>query len=240
MLAYKSWSPESLLWLLFKLGVALFVVMLAGMAADAYWSEIEEETRRFWVGTACGIGVQVLGLVLFGFFVRENGLSWREAFGLRREESWRMIGWGLLTATGAMIFVLGLLLLSGWIMTAVRVEVERQASIQALIETRDRARQLAIGVTAIALAPVFEEILFRGILYPALKQAGYPRLAVWGTALLFGVSHMNVLVFLSLTFFGVVLAWLYERTNHLLAPIAAHVAFNTANYFWALRSGSLT
>ena len=48
------------------------------------------------------------------------------------------------------------------------------------------------------LAPVAEELLFRGILYPAIKQAGFPRLALWGTSLLFAAMHMNLVTFVPL------------------------------------------
>jgi membrane protease YdiL (CAAX protease family) len=86
-----------------------------------------------------------------------------------------------------------------------------------------------MAVAAVLLAPLAEEVLFRGILYPAIKQAGHPRLALWGTALLFAAVHLNVATFVPLTVLALVLTALYEWTNNLLAPIAAHVLFNAFN-----------
>jgi CAAX protease family protein len=80
------------------------------------------------------------------------------------------------------------------------------------------------------LAPVAEEMLFRGILYPAVKQAGFPRLALWGTALLFAAVHQNLVTFVPLTVLALALAWLYERTDNLWAPITAHAMFNAMNF----------
>jgi hypothetical protein len=91
-----------------------------------------------------------------------------------------------------------------------------------------------VAVTAVGVAPVFEEGLFRGILYPAIKQAGYPLAATWGTAFLFALTHLNLLTFLPLMVFALILSALYERTGHLLAPITAHAAFNAANYVLVL------
>jgi len=54
-------------------------------------------------------------------------------------------------------------------------------------------------------------------------------LALWGTALFFAVSHANLMAFLPLTFFGLVLALLYEATDNLLAPITTHALFNAVN-----------
>jgi hypothetical protein len=90
--------------------------------------------------------------------------------------------------------------------------------------------RLALGVTAILLAPVAEEIFFRGVLYPAIKQAGFPRVAWWGTALFFAVVHVNLVTFVPLTVLALALIALYERTDNLLAPITAHAMFNALNF----------
>ena len=90
--------------------------------------------------------------------------------------------------------------------------------------------RLTLGVIAVLLAPVAEEALFRGILYPAIKQTGHPRLALWGSSLLFAAVHMNAVSFVPLALLALVLTLLYERTDNLLAPIAAHVLFNALNF----------
>ena len=236
MLSYRRWSPDSLLRLLLLLFVTLGAAGLVGTAADTYWSGLPEETRRFWVSFGSGALMQLAGLALLARFLGENQLSWREGFGLRLEESRRMILLGLLAAAVGMALAMAIMFLSQWLMTLVQVSPVPQTSIEALRQSEDVARRLAIAVTAIVLAPVFEELLFRGILYPALKQAGYPRSALWGTALLFGLSHVNLVTFASLTCFGLLLAALYERTDNLLAPIAAHTAFNATNYVWVVLS----
>ena len=82
---------------------------------------------------------------------------------------------------------------------------------------------------AIVLAPVAEEFLFRGLLYPFIKQLGWPRLAWIGVSLLFALIHLNAPTFLPLFVFALVLTWLYERTDCLLAPIVTHSLFNSAN-----------
>ena len=78
--------------------------------------------------------------------------------------------------------------------------------------------------------PPAEEMLFRGILYPWVKQRGYPRLALFGTSIAFAAIHMNLSIFISLTLLALVLVWLYERTRNLLAPITAHACFNAVNF----------
>ena len=80
------------------------------------------------------------------------------------------------------------------------------------------------------IAPIVEELLFRGILYPAIKQRGHRSLALWGTAIMFGIVHSNLVTFIPLTIFALILTFLYEETDNLLAPIAAHSMFNATNF----------
>ena len=75
-----------------------------------------------------------------------------------------------------------------------------------------------------------EETLFRGVLYPLIKQQGYPRIALWSTSLFFALIHANLMTFLPLTVLALALVWLYERTDTLLAPVLAHGFFNLANF----------
>ena len=90
----------------------------------------------------------------------------------------------------------------------------------------------AVAVTllgSIAFAPIFEELVFRGLLYGTLRAGlGWPLAAV-GSALVFALAHgYGVAGLLSVFLSGVLWAWVYERTGSLLAPILAHVVNNAA------------
>jgi membrane protease YdiL (CAAX protease family) len=84
---------------------------------------------------------------------------------------------------------------------------------------------------AVLLAPVLEEIVFRGALHQGLRH----RAGFWPAALIssgvFAAVHLEVVlsspIFLvQLFLLGVLFAWLLERTGNLAAPIAAHLVFN--------------
>ena len=115
-----------------------------------------------------------------------------------------------------------------------QVEAVPQESVRMLQQGIPLGPEICLALLAIAVAPVTEELLFRGILYPFIKQQGYPNLALWGTSVLFGLLHLNLMAFLPLTFLGLVLAWLYETTDNLMAPILAHSFFNLANFLQAV------
>jgi membrane protease YdiL (CAAX protease family) len=102
--------------------------------------------------------------------------------------------------------------------------------VQTLRIATSWSSRATLGIVTIGLAPVAEEILFRGILYSWGRRAGYPRLTMWVTSLLFAVVHFNAITMLPLLVLSVVLTLLYERTANLLAPIAAHSFFNALNF----------
>lgn len=98
--------------------------------------------------------------------------------------------------------------------------------------------QLALVIAVVVLlAPVFEEILFRGLFYPALRRRVGPRLAVFINGLIFGALHFQPLFMLSLVLVGIVLAYLYEKSDSLLAPMAAHSLYNLSVILISLLAG---
>lgn len=79
------------------------------------------------------------------------------------------------------------------------------------------------------IAPVTEEVLYRGYLYPVLK----PRLGPIGSALftaaLFAAVHLSVPAFAPLFITSLCLTIAYETTGCLLVPVVMHVLANGAN-----------
>jgi membrane protease YdiL (CAAX protease family) len=144
----------------------------------------------------------------------------------------------LLTALGVTMIVFPIAVFLRWISADLMQRIGRQPapqqSVQMLQTTVALAPQIYLAIQAIVFAPITEELLFRGILYPSIKQQGYPKLALLITSVLFGALHLNLMLFVPLTFLGLMLGWLYEKTDNLGASIFAHSFFNLANYLWAV------
>lgn len=85
---------------------------------------------------------------------------------------------------------------------------------------------LAMLVVACVVAPVNEELLFRGIIYRGVRQRLGRAPALAASGILFGLLHANWAGFVPLALLGVVLALAYERTGDIRVPILAHALFN--------------
>jgi membrane protease YdiL (CAAX protease family) len=90
---------------------------------------------------------------------------------------------------------------------------------------------IAAGFLIIVAAPLSEEIFFRGFLFGGIRGKAPFAVAAIVSASIWGLFHYTGPdswgVCLQLAVFGVILAWLYERTGSIWPTIALHV-FNNA------------
>jgi len=188
----------------------------------------EASTRQTIISSLSSHGAVI---VLVGCLLREHGVGWAEGFGLRHRLG-RAVLLGVVAA--GVLFPLTRELDEALVVMLKRlpglgVEPEVQQAVKVIAQAVAWPARLALGVMAIVLAPVGEELLFRGILYARIKQAGFPRLALWGTAILFAAIHINLVLFVPLLVLALALTALYEWSDNLLAPIVAHSVFNALN-----------
>ena len=96
-------------------------------------------------------------------------------------------------------------------------------------------------VSAVMLAPLFEEIIFRGYTAGILRRL-YGGMAAWlASALIFGLVHMIPSVVLSATFSGLVLGYYYLRYRSLMMVIILHAMNNiTACFLRSIDLGDMT
>lgn len=127
---------------------------------------------------------------------------------------------------GPILIAIGLYLLSAMVLNAI-LSPEQEDLAENLGADRDAGLLVTVlaGALIVVGAALGEELFFRGFIFGGLRQT----LPLWPAAvisgLVFGLLHLtagNLAVGLQLSVFGVILAWLYERTGVLWAPIILH------------------
>lgn len=228
-LGSRNWRIETLLRLFVLL---FFAFSLGGMlisvvaAIYARRGATMPAALNVVVGTVTLHGIAIPALL---WFVRENDRSVSGAFGLRTGSRRRAILTGIGAAVVALPVIYGLQALSVVVLKAIGMKPDAQENVKLLLEGGFALRAY-IAVFAVVVAPMVEEALFRGVLLTFFRDLGHCRAGVWFTAVLFGLVHFNRAAFVPLAVFGLLLAWLYERTGNLLAPLAAHATFNLAPF----------
>jgi membrane protease YdiL (CAAX protease family) len=95
-------------------------------------------------------------------------------------------------------------------------------------------------ITVCILAPIIEEILFRGILLRGLLQNGTsPILAIFLSSFLFGLAHLNPWQFLGAGLLGAIFGFVYYRTKSLWLPIFLHALNNTISFVMMMKFQSM-
>lgn len=154
------------------------------------------------------------------FAARRRGHSLR-ALGMRGVEL-RTALLMLPVALGLMVVNLGLIALTSALFG--RIENPQEVALRPLTQTPTDLLWL-FAVVAIA-APIAEEIIFRGLLYPYLRGHIGVALAVLITAALFAAAHAIGQILLPLFVTGVVLALLAERYQSIVPSIIVHAVNN--------------
>ncbi|MCL5097413.1 MAG: CPBP family intramembrane metalloprotease [Candidatus Omnitrophica bacterium] len=240
MLSEKNWRPDAVGRLMLGIVVSVMVGIILSDALQPLLRGLntaDVQLIQFAIATASFQGAT---LVLVGVFLRAQHLSWADAFGLgTAARLGRTLG--LTAATSLIILVGGLVLGSGSaeLMRWCGLTPEPQLAVQIVETTESPLRTSFFGLVAVVLAPAAEEVLFRGLIYPTLKQMGHRQVALWLTSVLFAASHFSMLAFIPLVFVALMLTLLYETTNNLLAPIVAHSLFNLTNLFLLIFEGMI-
>lgn len=127
------------------------------------------------------------------------------------------------------ILALGTIIPSTWL--SEQIPYDMPAEMEALLADmmRNRWGYLAIGI----LAPLAEEAVFRGAVLRVLLRLFDKKwhwIAIAISAILFGLVHGNVQQFVHATLIGLILGWMYYRTDSILPGVLFHWVNNSAAY----------
>ncbi|GAW91576.1 CPBP family intramembrane glutamic endopeptidase [Calderihabitans maritimus] len=140
----------------------------------------------------------------------------------------RNLGRAFSHGTGGGFFLFLLVLGMGIILEQLLpVEPKPQPFARLVMEARNWQQLIIPFLIGSVIAPFAEELYFRGFLYPALRVKWGIRWAVFLSALIFGSLHLDPVRLIPLAVGGAGLAWIYEISGSLVAPIIAHALWNT-------------
>ncbi len=169
-----------------------------------------------------------LGMPLYAAKVKGNGVV--ADFRLRMQGL--DVVKGLAAGLGTQFAVIPLAyVLLFWITDALGWDIDQDLS-EAAKDLVDKATDplgvVLLVLITVVLAPIIEELFFRGLLLRSVEKRFGPRWALWASSLVFAAVHLQLLQFPALLIIGLVLGWLALRTGRLGPSIWAHAAFNGA------------
>jgi membrane protease YdiL (CAAX protease family) len=172
----------------------------------------------------------LLSAVLLAYLAVQMRHSFRAPF-------WRTIGWRTLETgqTPRAAAYLGLIV-SGFMlailvtMSSAVFKAPKQTPIEQFFQ--DRRSALLLMSMAVLLAPVLEETIFRGYIYPVIARSFGVNTSILVTGTLFGLLHASQLwgawaQIAMLVMVGIVFTYARAKTHTVVASYLLHVSYNS-------------
>ena len=187
--------------------------------------------RREAVGVVINYGVMALPSLL---------ILWRQVRALPQDGApqggwmqWRVRPWlsALRDAVAGWLMVTPLVMLTGWLL--VRLVGDPGGSnplLELVLGSHDPIALGLLALTAVVLAPLFEETIFRGALLPVLAARLGPLIGVLVSGLLFAMAHISVGELAPLTVLGVGLGMVRLRSGRLWPSVLMHGLWNAVTF----------
>lgn len=207
------------------LALAIYYLTRSGVTAETLAAAgLGSDPNALLVGIAATLPAHLLTFVIV----------WMVASGAGRRPFWRSISWGKLDLLSAALWTAAAaatwLAVQAVVGVIVRYTGAGDTAIDVLIKSSPEAR-IVIAALAVLSAPIVEELVYRGVLYPALRRALGIGWAISIVAGLFAAVHFqqyeaNPGLIVGVTLLSVVLTIVRERTNSLAPCFVMHFVFN--------------
>jgi len=207
--------------------VIAIIVALGFLAVGVKFSQLRASATK--EGLFAILNQVLLFLALIGYLAAQIRLRFRAPF-------WRTIGWRplerghippVLTYFG---YVAGGLLLAAFVqIVSVAAGTKAKLPIERLFENRLTA--LLILLMAVLMAPLVEETIFRGFIYPVVARRFGRGVGIVATGTLFGLLHASQLwggwtQIALLVFVGIVFTYARAVKGTVVASYLLHLSYN--------------
>jgi CAAX protease family protein len=213
--------------------LAVYIVgfLIAGLATLPVLRLMEPETDLTNIVLSVLAAVVILSVLILWLSLYHKG--WLEVMRLPEPGTWgKEIGSGVLFGLGlypVMVIVVGGLL-------TILLQTVSGEHVEAPEQVGEHLPAIGVALTivyAIVIAPIGEELFFRGVLFRSLRDRHGFWVGAVGSAIGFGLIHFipgsaidAALLMIVMFFTGIALCFLYERRGTIVAPLAAHITFN--------------
>lgn len=219
------WRGRDLLW--------LFAVLTASFAATFFlrhkwmsWGEASGLSEASVALLAQSIAFHIVGFLTVLALLIARRWTWREAFGVELIRLPSDFIKGAIALLAVLPVLLVITLMFHILLQLLGIQVPLQDVAFAIADEPQRWMRAYFAVLAIIIAPIFEEVFFRGLLLPILARRFGAWAALLFTALLFASIHGHLPSFVTLFGLALALGGAYILTGSLTVAIAMHGLFN--------------
>lgn len=235
---YKKFSHIfALLFVLFAFFLIIIYPALSLMGVFPTVAVSEVEITESVLIFSSIVTVMIFIITPLIWYLLVNGFNFKQiltAMKMKFERIDEAFLWGVVSAMVMFLIVMAL----GYLLYYLGVDSENLSNIE------DLAGNISIFsmVFIIVVQSISEEIFFRGFLLEKIESFAGSMIAIFTTAVLFGLAHMTygkVYPVIMPIMMGIILGYVVIRTKNLYAAIIGHMLFNFAAFIFYLFSKSL-
>jgi len=205
----------------------ILIVLLANAGPLAYTA---------WVGVrglcsvpgfltaALSVDLAILA-VTYLRFIRPGVLTAAELGLTDRSRMASLVGTGILVGVGVLILSA---LIQG-VMRTIGVQQTQLASLECVREFPIWGF-LGVVLAGSVMAPIAEELYFRGFVFGSYRRTRSPLVAYGVTSLLFATLHLNLPALLPILVLSLVFCYAYQRTGSIVPSMVGHALNNTTAF----------
>ncbi len=234
--------------------IPLFIAVLTATTARALQGKIlpnlPEWQTEFYNNAATCIGA-IIAIAVIIYFAKKHFARGLKGFGLRFKTIPKDLAaafLNLITITPLIIIAVQLTLFFGMLIYGSDFEMTKHDQLKSIADHAQLPLQIIIVITTVIIAPIFEELLFRGLFqtmiasflegsdfaetYIKTKQSAW--LAIVCSSIIFASIHANISHWPALFVLAMCLGYAYEKSGSIIRPIFIHIIFNAINIITAL------
>lgn len=230
---HRNWSSLFIYpaWVITSFILAVLLVSFLFQVFGLVGIDLEELVPPAALQTVSAAVIYVLSfLIAFGgqYIVTKRSIS-LETLGLTRLMSWLDIGLAPLAVIVYGLLSAGLLTLVVYLFPAFPANEVQDVGFSAL---GDRTSYILAFTTLVIVAPIAEEVLFRGYLYGKLRGAVPVWVAAIVTSIVFGAIHGQWNVAIDVFALSLILCSLREITGSIWAGVLLHMLKNSIAFYF--------
>jgi membrane protease YdiL (CAAX protease family) len=152
---------------------------------------------------------------------------------------WSPSGSALLLGVRGLLMVLPLVSLIGWLMERILPSPSgSNPMLELVLHSHDGLALACFALTALVLAPLFEEVIFRGVLLPVLSRDLGTAVGLLLSSAVFALAHLSISETPALFVLGLGLARVRQRSGRLAASVIMHSLWNGFTFLNLILLGS--
>ena len=220
------WPPLAAFFVMELVGLVFGILLSAAAMLSSHGSlDVNSLENLIYANTAqITIAADALAFILVFFLFRADEskrkrFHWNDRI-LKKPSNWLI---GLFVAI--LVGILGCIFFN-WLLSIFNI-----ASLDPVYEEMEEkimnySDPAVMVIGTVIVAPIFEDLLFRGVVYRRLRDYLNVPLAVIISSAAFGIFHGNIIQFLYAAALGFIFAILYEHYGTVLVPILCHLGAN--------------